>query len=103
MNIATKLLLASALTLTFASPSFARMETLKNNHVYMVSHGKMVDTKVDEKNLAMIKREFREMEFGTMIYVSGNKIYSAPDRKMADGKMLSTSVFGKDLGASSLQ
>ena len=103
MKIASKFLLASALALSFAAPSFAGVSTLQDRNVYLFTHGKMVSTQVSDPTLALIKREFRPMEFGTMIYASGGKLYVANDHKMKSGKMLSTEVFGKDLGAASLQ
>jgi hypothetical protein len=103
MKIVSKLLLASAVALSFAAPSFAAVSTLQDHNVYIFSHGKMMNTQVSDTTLTLIKREFRPMEFGTMIYASGGKLYIAQDHKMKSGKMLSAEVFGKDLGAASLQ
>jgi hypothetical protein len=95
----TKLIAASALAMSFALPALAQEETaLQERNVYLFMNGKMVHMQVNDATHGMIMREFKPLPAGTMIYVSGGKLYTAQDRKMSGGKMLSTEVFGKDLG-----
>ncbi len=102
MNIASKVLLASALAISFAAPVFAQEETaLAERNVYLFMNGKMVHMHVSDTNHTMIMSEFKPLPAGTMIYVSGGKLYMAQDRKMSSGKMMSTEIFGKDFGAAS--
>ncbi len=102
MNIASKLLLASALAVTAVAPVMAQEETtLSERNVYLFMDGKMIHMQVGDATHAMIMREFKRLPNGTMIYVSGGKFYMAEDKKMPDGKMLSTEIFGKDFGIGS--
>jgi hypothetical protein len=99
MKIASQLLAASALALALAAPAMAQEEnTLSERNVYLFMNGKMIHMQVNDATHGMIMREFKPLPAGTMIYVSGGKLYTAQDRKMSSGKMLSTEVFGKDLG-----
>lgn len=99
MKIATTLLAASTIALALAAPVMAQEEnTLAERNVYLFMNGKMVHMQVNDATHGMIMREFKPLPAGTMIYVSGGKLYTAQDRKMGGGKMLSTEVFGKDLG-----
>ena len=102
MNIASKILVATALALSFAAPVLAQEESaLGERNVYAFMNGKMVHMKVGDATHAMIMKEFKPMAAGTLIYASGGKLYIATDKKMDGGKMLSTMIFGKDLGAGS--
>jgi hypothetical protein len=102
MNIASKLLTASVLALSIAAPAIAQEESaLAERNVYLFMNGKMVHMQVSDATHAMIMREFKPLAAGTMIYFSSGKFYMATDRKMDSGKMLSTEIFGKDLGAGS--
>jgi hypothetical protein len=99
MKIATTLLAASTIALALAAPAMAQEEnTLAERNVYLFMNGKMVHMQVNDATHGMIMREFKPLPAGTMIYVSGGKLYTAQDRKTSGGKMLSTEVFGKDLG-----
>jgi hypothetical protein len=63
-------------------------------------NGKMVHMKASDATHAMAMKEFTPMEDGTLIYVSGGKIYMAPNKKMANGKMLHSEMLpGMDLGS----
>ncbi len=102
MNTASKLLLASTLALSFAAPAFAQeMNTLQERNVYLFMNGKMVHMKVSDASHEMIMKNFHPVSAGTMIYVSGGKLYMSEDKKMEGGKMMSTMIFGKDLGEGS--
>lgn len=98
MNIASKLLLVSTLAFAAAAPALAQEnQTLSERNVYLFMNGKMVHMAVSDDTHAMIMKNFEPLKDGTMIYVSGGKFYMAHDKKMGD-KMMSTMVFGKDLG-----
>ena len=102
MNIVSKVLVASVLALSFAAPSLAQEESaLRERNVYIFMNGKMVHMKVSDAAHAMIMKDSEPAANGTMIYASGGKLYIGTDTKMADGKMMSTMIFGKDLGAGS--
>ena len=102
MNGFSKILAASALAFAFVSPALAAEEAvLKERNVYLFMNGKMVSTTTTEATHAMAMKEFTPIKDGTMIYVSGGKYYIGTDKKMADGKMLHTAFFGKDLSAGS--
>ena len=106
MNTASKWLLVSALALSFAAPALAQQqqgEGFNDRTVYLVTNGKMTHMKVSDTTHAMIMKEFKPIKAGTMIYFGGGKFYMAEDKKMAGGKMMSTDIFGRDVGASSLQ
>lgn len=96
------LIAASALALTIALPAVAQEQnTLNERNVYLFMDGKMIRMAVDDAKHAMIMKEFRPLANGTMIYASGGKLYMAQDKKMNGGKMMSTEIFGRDLGISS--
>jgi len=99
----TKLLAASALAFAVVSPAFAAGEetTLEERNVYLFMNGKMISAKATDATHAMAMKEFKPLANGTMIYRSGGKFYIATDRKMGNGKMLSTEMFGRDLGIGS--
>jgi len=102
MKVASKMLAASAIALALVAPAIAQeTNTLNERNVYLFMNGKMVHMQVNEATHGMIMREFKPLPAGTMIYYSGGKLYTAQDRKMSGGKMLSTEVFGKDLGIGS--
>ncbi len=102
MSIASKFLLTSLLALSFAAPALAQEEsTLAERNVYLFMNGKMIHTAVNDTTHAMIMQHFKPLKGGTMIYVSGGKLYMAEDAKMPSGKMMSTEIFGRDLGAGS--
>jgi len=106
MKTVSTLLAASALALALAAPALAQggapeENTLAERNVYLFMNGKMVHMQVNDATHGMIMREFKPLPAGTMIYFSGGKLYTAQDRKMSGGKMLSTEVFGKDLGIGS--
>jgi hypothetical protein len=102
MNVASKLLMASALALSVVAPAMAQEENaLAERNVYLFMNGKMVHMQVNDTTHAMIMREFKPLPAGTMIYYTGGKFYMAEDRKMETGKMLSTEVFGRDFGIAS--
>lgn len=100
MNIASKLLLGSALMLSFAAPALAQSAvmpegtTLQERNVYYFSPtGKMIRMQATDQTHAMVMKEFKPMAAGTMVYVSGGKVYFAQDRKMDDGTMMGAMLF----------
>lgn len=98
MNIASKLLVASALALSFAAPALAQEEsTLLERNVYLFMNGKMVHMTANDATHAMIMKNFKPLKPGTMIYFSGGKLYMSADTKMPDGKRMSTEIFGKEM------
>ena len=100
MNVAAKLTVASIVALSCIAPALAQEEnTLAERNVYLFMNGKMVQMHATDATHAMIMKEFKPVRTGVMFYVSGGKLYMSQDRKMGGGKMLSTMVFGKDLGA----
>ncbi|HZP78672.1 MAG TPA: hypothetical protein VFB45_21210 [Pseudolabrys sp.] len=102
MTIFKKVLLASALTMSLAAPALAVDSdalTLQERNVYLFMDGKMVHTPVSEATQATVLKEFKPLKSGTMVYVSGGKFYIGENKKMADGKMLHTMIFGRDLGS----
>jgi hypothetical protein len=103
MNIASKIIAASVLALSFAAPALAQeMNTLNERNVYLfTADGRMVKMSASDATHAMIMDHFKPMKAGMMLYVSGGKVYYAEDTKMANGEMMSHAVFGKDLGAGS--
>jgi len=102
MNAISKLLVGSVVAISIVGSALAQEESaLQERNVYIFMNGKMVHMAVGEATHAMIMKDFKPLADGTMIYVSGGKLYTATDKKMSDGKMLSTMIFGKDLGAGS--
>ena len=103
MNIASKIIVASTIALSFAAPALAQeMNTLAQRNVYLfTADGRMVKMSANDATHTMIMAHFKPMTAGMMFYVSGGKTYFAEDSKMPDGKMMSTEVFGKDLGIDS--
>jgi hypothetical protein len=98
----TKLIAASALAMSFALPALAQEETaLQERNVYLFMNGKMVHMAMSDAKHTEIMKSFKPLPNGTMIYASGGKLYLAQDTKMTSGKMMSTELFGKDLGISS--
>jgi hypothetical protein len=98
----SKLVAAALLALTFTVPALAQEEsTLAERNVYLFMNGKMVQMKAPESKHAMMMKEFKPLANGTMIYVSGGKLYMARDKKMSGGKMMSTEIFGRDFGIGS--
>lgn len=102
MNLVSKLVVASALALSFAAPALADETTaLQERNVYLFMNGKMVHTTASDATHAMIMKEFKPLKPGTMVYFSGGKLYIGEDKKMSDGKMMSTTIYGRDLGIGS--
>jgi hypothetical protein len=103
MNIASKLLLASGLALSLVTPVMAQEQnTLEERNAYLFMNGKMIRMRVEsDATHAMIMRNFRPLPNGTMIYSSGGKLYIGQDRRMRNHQMMSTMIFGPELGAGS--
>jgi hypothetical protein len=107
MNLASKLLVAAALTLplasSFAAPVLAQEQEgqtqLERNVFLFTPDGRMIRMKGSDASHAMAMKHFKPLTAETMIYVSGGKAYLVPNTKMADGKMLSQEIFGKDFAA----
>jgi hypothetical protein len=92
MNIASKLLIASAIALSFAAPALAQ-ESRPNVYLFM-PNGQMVKMEVSDATQSMIMKHFKRMRVGTMVYVSAGKVYVAQDRMMHGGQMMSEMIFG---------
>ena len=103
MNIASKLLLASGLVLSFMTPLMAQEQNaLEERNAYLFMNGKMIRMHVESDAVhAMIMHNFRPLPKGTMIYSSGGKLYIGKDKKMRNHQMMSTMIFGPELGAGS--
>ena len=100
----SKILATSALALAFATPALAATIdtdglTLAEHNVYLFMNGKMMEVKTNDAGHAMAMKNFKPLKNGTMVYVSGGKFYIGDDHKMANGKMLHTEFYGKDLSA----
>jgi hypothetical protein len=102
----SKPIAAAFLVLSFAAPVMAQgvkepeATQLQERNVYLFMNGKMVHMKTSDATHAMAMKEFRPVENGTLLYVSGNKLYMTPNKKMANGKMLHAEMFpGVDLGS----
>ena len=91
MYFVSKLLMASAIALSFAAPALAQ-ESRPNVYLFMPS-GQMTKMEVSDANQAMIMKHFKRMRTGTMIYVNAGKVYIAQDRMM-HGQMMSEMIFG---------
>lgn len=102
MKTLSKVLLATALAVS-AAPAFAQeMHTLEERNLFLfTADGRMIQMKASDTQHAMIMKDFKRLPNTVMIYASGGHLYMANDHKMDGGKMLSTEVFGKDLGISS--
>ena len=107
MKNLSKLLAAGLVTLAFAGPALAQFaggapetQTLAERNVYLFVDGKMVRMAAGDTTHAMIMKEFKPMKAGTMIYVSGGRLYMAEDKKMGSGKMLHHEIYGREIGAS---
>src|SRR5579864_4711132 len=89
MNIASKILIASALALSAAGPALAQeMNTLAERNAYLfTADGRMIKMSASDATHAMIMQHFKPMKAGMLLYVSGGKTYFAEDTKMSDGKM----------------
>jgi hypothetical protein len=99
MNIISKLVVASALALSFAAPALAQSpesQTLEERNVYLFMNGKMVHMHAGDATHAMIMKHFKRLKTGTMIYISGGNIYASADTKLPSGKMMSAEIFGRD-------
>jgi hypothetical protein len=92
MNIASKLLMASAIALSFVAPALAQ-DAHPTVYLFM-PNGQMTRMEVSDANQAMIMKHFKRMRTGTMISVSGGKVYVAQDRMMHGGHMMSEMIFG---------
>ena len=101
MKIIPSLLLASTLAL-FAMPAMSQeMNTLDERNIYVFMNGKMHRMKVSDAQHAMIMQKFKPMKSGMMIYYSGGAFFVAEDEMMPNGKMMSSEIFGRDLGSGS--
>ena len=100
MNLAAKLTVASIVALSCVAPALAQEEnTLAERNVYLFMNGHMIQTHVTSDAMhATIMKNFKPLKNGTMIYVNGGKLYIGEDRKMHGGQMMSTEIFGRDLG-----
>lgn len=100
MTTLAKVLLATTLAFSAAAPVLAQeAHTLTERNVYLfTADGRMIQAKTSDAAHAMAMSHFKPLAAGTMIYVSGGKVYVGQDEKMSDGRMLSTAIFGKDLG-----
>ena len=92
MNIVSKLLIASAIALSFAAPALAQ-ESRPNVYIFM-PNGQMVKMEVNESTQPMIMKHFKRMRVGTMVYVNAGRVYVAQDRMMHGGRMMSEMIFG---------
>jgi hypothetical protein len=92
MNIASKLLIASAIALSFAAPALAQ-ESRPTVYLFM-PNGQMTKMEVSDATQSMIVKHFKRMRAGTMIYVSAGKVYVAQDKMMRGGQMMSDMIFG---------
>jgi hypothetical protein len=101
MKIVSSLLLASALALSAGAALAQEENTLGERNVYIFMNGRMVHMQVGDAAHAMIMKRFKPMKQGTMIYYSGGRFYMAEDARMSNGRMMSTEIFGRDLGAGS--
>jgi hypothetical protein len=102
MNLASKVLVASALALSFAAPALAQVETqtsLERNVFLFTPDGRMIKMTDSGKSHVMAMKHFKPLTAETMIYVSGGKAYIAQNTKMGSGKMLSQEIFGDDFVA----
>jgi hypothetical protein len=102
MTLLSKMMLGSALALSFAAPVSAQSiahesQTMEERNVYLFQDGKMIRMRAGDPTHAMIMKEFKPLKNGTMIYASGGKLYMSETKKMADGKMLHTEIFGRDV------
>jgi hypothetical protein len=102
----SKTIAAAFLVFSFAAPAMAQVVKepeavqLQERNVYLFMNGKMVHMKASDATHAMVMKEFTPMADGALVYVSGGKLYMAPNKKMADGKMLHTEMLpGFDLGS----
>jgi hypothetical protein len=100
MNAISKVLLATALTLSFAAPSLAQQQgtpessTLLERNAYLFTpDGRMIKMSVNDATHAMIMKNFKPLRAGTMIYFSGGKAYAAADKRMRGGKMMSQMIY----------
>jgi hypothetical protein len=100
MKIITSALLVSAMALFAATASAQDESAVSDRHIYLFKNGKMVHMPVNEANHAMIMKQFKPMKTGMLIYYSGGQYYAAEDAPMANGKMMSTEIFGKAFGFS---
>jgi hypothetical protein len=101
MKIESKILLAAALAVSFAAPVMAAENEDTEGMIYEFLSGKMYKAHVSEDAMHGMMSHFRQLRNGTMIYSRGGHFYIAEDRKMSNGKMLSSMIFGEDLAVSS--
>jgi hypothetical protein len=92
MSIVSKLVIASAIALSFSAPALAQ-ESRPNVYLFM-PNGEMVKIEVSDATQSMIVKHFKRMRVGTMIYVSAGKVYVAQDKMMHGGQMMSEMIFG---------
>src|SRR5262245_46443760 len=85
-------LVGAAMVCAVAAPASAQSlspesNTLTERNVYLFTMtGEMIHMRVSDATHAMMMRHFKPMAAGTMIYVSGGRVYMARDRRMAGGK-----------------
>lgn len=99
MNTMSKALLAGVLVFSFAAPSMAAESEDSAGMVYEFVNGRMYKAHVTDEAMHAMMSHFRRIRNGTLIYSAGGKLYLAEDARMHDGKMMSTAIFGEDLGA----
>jgi hypothetical protein len=99
MNIVSKLLITSAIALSFAAPALAQ-ESRPNVYLFMPD-GQMAKMEVSPATESMIMKHFKRMRVGTMIYVSAGRVYVAQDKMMHGGHMMSEMIFGSAAGRGS--
>lgn len=100
MSTASKILLAGAVVFSFAASAMAAGSEDTEGMVYEFLNGQMYKTHVGENTMHGMMSHFRRLRNGTIIYSHGGHFYIAEDHKMSNGKMLSTMLFGQDLGIS---
>jgi hypothetical protein len=93
MQTTSKVLLASALVLSFAAPVMAAESEDSGGMIYKFSNGKMYKAHVNIDMHGMM-RHFRRLPSGTLIYSDGGRYYIAQDRRMSNGEMMSDVIFG---------
>ena len=84
--------LAAAATFAFAMPSVAQEGMMmKENQPMMISptgEMMMMTESMDQSMMEMAMKTAKEVEEGTIIFMSGGKLYMVEDMKMENGKMI---------------
>jgi hypothetical protein len=94
MNIVGKLLVTSAVAFAFALPAVAEEapDLSDRTVVLMDKSGKTMRMKASDKAHAELMKRARPLPEGALIYMSGGKLYSVPNRKLPSGMMLMDAV-----------